>query len=79
MDIPLSPQPLQAAWCAWRGLESVIARAPERRIADHVEQVIRKTFDEKPCLIRCKSMATCFVPSERVLPLFYAVFTALEL
>ena len=45
---------LQAASCAWRGLESVSALAPERRITDHVEQVICKTPDEKPCLISLK-------------------------
>ena len=48
--------------------------APERYIADHVEQVIGKTSDEKPCLIRSKSMAARLVPSEGVLSLFYPVF-----
>ena len=50
------------------------ALAPERRIPDHVEQVIGKTSDEKPCLIGCKAMAARLVPSEGVLPLFYPVF-----
>ena len=50
------------------------ALAPERRIPDHVEQIVGKTSDEKPCLIGCKPMATRLVPSEGVLPLFYPVF-----
>ena len=50
------------------------ALAPERRIPDHVEQIIGKTSDEKPCLIGCKPMATRLVPSEGVLSLFYPVF-----
>ncbi len=43
-------------------------------IQDHVEQVIRKTSDEKPCLISCKPMATRLVPSQCILPLFDPVF-----
>ncbi len=45
------------------------ALAPERNIADHVEQVIGRPSDEKPCLIRSKSMAARLVPSEGVLSL----------
>ena len=36
--------------------------ATERRIPDHMEQIIGKTSDEKPCLISRKPMATRFVP-----------------
>ena len=39
-----------------------------------MEQVIRKTSDEKPCLIGCEPMATCFVPAEGVLSFFDPVF-----
>ena len=39
-----------------------------------VEQIVGKTSDEKPCLNSCKLMAARFVPSKRVLPLFYPVF-----
>jgi len=47
--------------------------APERRIPDHVEQVICEASDEEPCLIGCKPMAARFVPSECVLSFFYPV------
>jgi len=50
------------------------ALAPECATPDHVEQVVGQASDEKPCLIRCKPMATCFVPSEGVLPFLYPVF-----
>ncbi len=49
------------------------ALPPERRIADHVEQIVGKTSDEKPCLIGCKPMATRLVPCEDVLSFFYPV------
>jgi len=50
------------------------ALAPECRIPNHVEQIVGNTSDEKPCLISCKPMATRFVPSKGILPLFYSVF-----
>src|SRR5208283_4126448 len=50
------------------------ALSPESRITDHVEQIVGKTSDQKPCLIRGKPMATRLVPSERVLPFLYPVF-----
>jgi len=50
------------------------ALPPESRITDHVEQIVGKTSDQKPCLICCKPMATCFVPPEGILALFYPVF-----
>ena len=50
------------------------ALPPEGRIPDHVEQIIGKTSDEKPCLVRCKSMAARFVPSESVFSFLYPVF-----
>jgi len=49
------------------------ALAPKCRISDHVQQVVGKTSDEKPCLIRSKSMAARLVPSECVLSFFYPV------
>ncbi len=39
-----------------------------------MEQIIGETSDEKPDLIRCKSMAARLVPSEGVLSLLYPVF-----
>jgi hypothetical protein len=39
-----------------------------------VEQVVGQASDEKPCLIRCKPMATRLVPSEGIFPFFYPVF-----
>ena len=48
--------------------------APECRIPNHVEQIVGKTSDKKPCLIGCKPMATRLVPPECVLPLFDQVF-----
>ncbi len=39
-----------------------------------MEQIVGKTSYEKPCLIGCETVATRFVPSERVLALFYPVF-----
>ena len=50
------------------------ALPPEHSIPDHVEQVIRKTSCEKPCLIRCEAIATRLIPPEGVLPLFDPVF-----
>jgi hypothetical protein len=47
------------------------ALPPERRIPGHLEQVIRKASDEKPCLIRCKLM---LCPMSAFVPSFYAVF-----
>ena len=49
------------------------ALAPERRIPNHVEQIVGQTSDEKPCLICCKPMAARFVPSKRIFPLLYPV------
>jgi len=50
------------------------AFAPECHVPNHVEQIAGKTSDKKPCLIGCEAMATGFVPSQGVLPLFYPVF-----
>jgi hypothetical protein len=55
-------------------LNQLTLSPPERRIPNHVQQIVGKTSDEKPCLIGCEAMATCFVPPEGVLPLFYPVF-----
>ena len=50
------------------------AFAPERRITNHVQQVVGKTSDEKPCLISCEAMAARLVPPQSVFPLLYPVF-----
>jgi hypothetical protein len=50
------------------------ALAPECRIPNHVEQIVGKTSDKKPCLIGCEAMATRLVPPEGILPFFNAVF-----
>ena len=46
---------------------------PERRIPDHMEQVIGEASDEEPCLIGCKAMTACLIPAEGVLSLLYPV------
>jgi hypothetical protein len=38
-----------------------------------VEQIVGKTSDKKPCLIRYEAMSARFVPSKRVFPLLYPV------
>ncbi len=50
------------------------ALSPERSVTDHMEQVIRQTSDEEPCLICCKPMTTCLVPSQGILSFFDPVF-----
>jgi len=50
------------------------ALAPECRIPNHVQQIVGKASDEKPCLIGCESVATRFVPSKGILSLFYPIF-----
>jgi hypothetical protein len=50
------------------------ALTPERRVPDHVEEVIGHASDKKSCLICREAMAARLVPSERVLPLLDPVF-----
>jgi len=48
--------------------------SPVRSVTDHMEQVIRQTSDDEPCLICCKPMTTRLVPSQGILSLFDPVF-----
>ena len=47
------------------------ALPPECTVADHIEQIIGETSEEKPRLIGCEAMTACLIPAKGVLPLFY--------
>src|SRR5208283_4650560 len=49
------------------------ALPPECTVADHMEQIIGETSEEKPRLIGCETMTACLIPAKGVLPLFYPV------